>query len=573
MLRCFMFLGCYLLLISRVLLAQPIYSSEDRFHPVVGEYGMVATQQALATDVGIAILKQGGNAIDAAVAVGFSLAVTLPRAGNLGGGGFMLLRLPSNEVLALDYREKAPLKASQDMFLDTDGNVDMARIRYSPLAAGVPGTVLGLITALESYGTMSLQAVLAPAIRLAREGFIVDYDLASSLIKASDRLGQSSASKQVFFNSDGSVLKQGQRLFQPDLAWSLTELSRKGEKAFYDGSISNKIVRFMEQEGGVISHADLKAYRPVWRTPVTGEYRGYTIHAMPPPSSGGVHLIQLLNILEGYSLDEWGHNSAQTIHVMAEAMKRAYADRSVYLGDPDFVDVPVKGLISKSYAKTIREHLSLEKVTPSDAISSGSLSLLTEGPETTHFTISDRWGNVVSNTYTLNFSYGSKLMVPGTGILLNNEMDDFVAKPGVANAYGLVGSSYNAIEPEKRMLSSMAPTIVTQEGRFVLATGSPGGSRIITTVLQVLLNVIDHGYNIAEASILPRIHHQWQPDILWLEKGIGVDTRSLLLERGYICRNSYASGSVQSILRRDGVYYGASDTRKTGALTVGLHQP
>ena len=549
---------------------EPIYNYQETVHPVTAQRGMVSTQNALATRVGLEILKKGGNAVDAAVGVGFALAVTLPRAGNLGGGGFMLIHLAAlKKTIAIDYREKAPLKATRDMFLNEKGEADPQSSRSGYLAVGVPGTVAGLTLALEKYGSMSLKEVMRPAIRLARFGFLVDYDLAQSLRMAKKEMQKYPASMSVFFKKGGRPYRRGERLRQKALASSLTRISQKGAYAFYEGLIAKLIVLDMKKHGGLIGLQDLKKYRPVIREPVSGFYRGHEVLSMPPPSSGGVHLIQMLNILENYDIRSMGHNSVRSIHLLSEVMKRAYADRFQYLGDTDFVRVPVKKLISKEYANRLRSKLHLQRATPSKLVFPGKPQEAGEGRETTHFTVADQYGNAVSNTYTLNFSYGMKAVVRGTGILLNNEMDDFTAKMNSVNAYGLRGGEKNLIAPEKRMLSSMSPTIVLKKGRFYLATGSPGGSRIITTVLQVLLNIIDHKMNVAEATYAARIHHQWFPDLLMFEKSLSVDTRELLKKKGHKLRMVWGMGSTQSILRQNGLFRGASDPRKPGALTVG----
>ena len=546
-----------------------IFSGRDIFHPVHALHGMVSTQEVTATHVGVDILKRGGNAVDAAVAVGFALAVTLPRAGNIGGGGFMLVHMAeSGETVAIDYRETAPARASHDMYLDSAGNVDEQRARFSYLSVGVPGTVAGLALALEKYGTMTLADVMAPAIYLARNGITVSPSTAEALSRGEKRLAGHAASAAVFLDSNGKALAAGERLVQSDLAWSLEQIAREGPDAFYRGAIAERIAADMAANGGLITRDDLESYRAIERAPVRGTYRGYTIHSMPPPSSGGVHLIQILNILEDYPIEFLGANSADTIHVMAEAMKLAYADRSHYLGDPDFWDVPVKGLTSKAYAAKLREKISLRYATPSKDIKPGD-PLPYESNETTHFSIMDRDGNVVSNTYTLNFSFGTGIVAAGTGILLNNEMDDFSAKPGVPNAYGLVGGEANAIEPRKRPLSSMTPTIVFDATGPMLATGSPGGSRIITTTLQIIMNVIDHGMNIAAATAASRVHHQWLPDKLRVEVGISNDTLDRLSAMGHHVEIGNAMGSTQTVMRIEGGFLGAADTRRPGALALG----
>ena len=561
-------------LLSQSIGNQPaIYSYLDTIHPKIARKGMVSTQNRLASKIGLSILKKGGNAVDAAVAVGFSLAVTLPRAGNLGGGGFMLIYSAKDKnVIAIDYRETAPLRAHQDMFLDEDGKAVPEKSRSSYLAVGVPGTVAGLELALKKYGSMSMKEVIQPAIKLAERGFKVDYDLEHSLLAAKKSMQKYPASMKIFFKRSASPYRAGETLIQKDLAWSLRKIAQNGSYAFYRGIIANLITLDMKNHGGWITLKDLENYRPVIRKPVQGSYRGYNIFSMPPPSSGGIHLIQMLNLLEKYDIASLGSHSANTIHLMSEAMKLAYADRFRYLGDSDFVDVPVRELISKKYSDLLRNKINPEYVSPSKTISPGDLSRIrkmNETNETTHFSIVDRFGNAVSNTYTLNFSYGMKAVVKGTGILLNNQMDDFTAKVNEYNAYGLRGGKKNMIEPQKRMLSSMSPTILLKDSKFFLATGSPGGSRIITTVLQIILNITDHKMNIAESSIAPRIHHQWFPDILLLEKGISIDTIQNLKKKGHKIKISFGMGSTQSIMKKNGLLFGFSDTRKPGALTIG----
>jgi gamma-glutamyltranspeptidase/glutathione hydrolase len=546
-----------------------ILSGRDIFHPVFAKNGMVASQEATATRIGVEVLEKGGNAVDAAAAVGFALAVTLPRAGNLGGGGFMLIDMAgSGETVALDYRETAPAGASRDMYLGPDGEVDQQRARFSHLSVGVPGTVAGLALAVERYGRLSLAEVIQPAIRLAEDGIVVTPGLAASLESRRARLTRWPAAAAVFFKPDGSAYRPGERLVQRDLAWSLRQIAEAGPAAFYRGAIAERIAKEMAAEGGLITRADLAAYRAVLRKPVRGRYRGYEIAAMPPPSSGGVHLVQILNILEGYPIGELGHNGSRSLHLMAEAMKLAYADRSKHLGDPDFWDVPVAGLTSKDYAEALRKRIDRGRARPATEIGPGEPQPF-ESNETTHFSVMDREGNVVSNTYTINFSYGTGIMAPGTGILLNNEMDDFSAKPGVPNAYGLIGGAANAVEPAKRPLSSMTPTIVFKDGRPFLATGSPGGSRIITTVLQIIMNVVDHGMNVQAATNAPRIHHQWLPDELRVEQGLGPDALRALEALGHKLAVKNAMGSTQSIRRGEQGFYGASDPRRPGALTLG----
>ncbi len=532
---------------------------------------MVAAQEGVAARVGLDILKAGGNAIDAGVAVAFALAVTLPRAGNIGGGGFMLVHdAESGETKAIDYREMAPASAERDMYLDEEGNADSELSRFTGLATGVPGTVAGMQMALDQYGTMTLAEVIQPAIDLARDGIAVTPGLADSLKGLEARLKKWPSSETIFFKEGGGFYEPGETLTQTDLANTLQKIADEGIDGFYKGETAEKIAAAVQDSGGRITVEDMANYKPVLRDPVSGTYRGYEIVSMPPPSSGGAHIVQILNILEEYPIGFLGHNSADTIHLMAEAMKRAYADRSEYLGDSDFVDVPLAEITSKDYAADIRKQISLHAATPSSTIKPGDLAPY-ESNETTHFSIVDKDGNAVANTYTINFSYGSGMVADGTGVLLNNEMDDFAAKPGVPNAYGLIGGDANAVEGGKRPLSSMSPTLVMKDGKVFMVTGSPGGSRIITTTLQVIMNVIDHGMNIAEASFASRIHHQWLPDEIRIEDGISVDTIGLLEQRGHKVSEQSVMGSTQSILvdEASGYLFGASDPRRVDAATLG----
>jgi gamma-glutamyltranspeptidase / glutathione hydrolase len=546
-----------------------IYSQMATAQPVWAKHGMVASQEALASRIGVEILKQGGNAIDAAVAVGFALAVTLPRAGNIGGGGFMLVHLAKeNKTIAIDYRETAPSKAHKDIFLDEQGNAVDKLSREHGLAVGVPGTVMGMELALNKYGTLPLEKVIAPAIALARDGFSVTSDLADSLAGVKPRIAQWPSSAKIFYKADGSNLAFNDILKQPELAHSLSLIAKQGSKGFYQGETAQKIVAAVKDAGGVMTLEDLANYKVVEREPVRGQYRGYEVVSMPAPSSGGIHIIEMLNVLEHFPIDKFGHNTAQTIHVMAEAMKYAYADRSEYLGDPDFVIVPTAALLSRDYAASIAKKIAINKATPSSEIKPGLLTPY-ESTQTTHYSVVDKFGNAVSNTYTLNFSYGSGLVAEGTGILLNNEMDDFSVKPGSPNGYGLIGGDANAVEGNKRPLSSMSPTIVMKDGKPFIVTGSPGGSRIINITLQVIMNVIDHQLNIAEASAAPRVHHQWQPDYLWVERSLNADTISLLKTKGHNVKVQQSIGSTQSIVVRDNGIMGASDPRRAGSEAVG----
>lgn len=544
-------------------------SSNAIFHPVYGKNGMVASEQGLATQVGLDILKQGGNAIDAAVAVGFALAVVLPNAGNIGGGGFMVLHDDkTGKDVAIDFREIAPAKASRDMYLDNQGNVIDGKSLFTHDASGVPGTVAGMEYALKKWGTMPLSKVLEPAIKLADKGFIVSDVLAQTLKEEKSTLGKWSASKAIFFKN-GEPLKSGDLLVQKDLAKSLRLIAKQGAKAFYQGEIATKIAKEMQSHGGTMTLEDLKAYKVVERQPIIGDYRGYKVVTMPPPSSGGVHLIEILNMLEHYPIKEDGVNSAKNIHHMAESMKLAYADRSEYLGDPDFVKIPVTGLTSKAYANERVKTIDDNKARLSSNIKPGKPQPY-ESDQTTHFSVMDKAGNAVAVTYTLNLNFGSGIVVEGTGILLNNEMDDFSVKPGVPNAFGLVGGTANAIEAKKRPLSSMTPTIVMKNNKPWLVTGSPGGARIITTVLQSVVNTIDHEMNPAEAIITPRVHHQWLPDELRVEEGISPDTIKLLQDKGHKVVTKAPMGRIQIIQADDSGFYGYSDPRNPDGKTLGF---
>jgi gamma-glutamyltranspeptidase/glutathione hydrolase len=544
----------------------PIIEYQSINHPVIDDDGMVVSQRKIASEVGAQILKDGGNAVDAAVATGLALAVVLPRAGNLGGGGFMIVHLKDkNETIAIDYREKAPAGAFRDLFLDEEGNYDKKKAQFSLLSAGVPGSVAGFHHALINYGTLSWEEILKPAIKLAEEGFEIPHDLANTLAskRYRARLSANEAAAKVFYKEDKSLYVAGEILIQKDLARTLKLLSEVGPDAFYKGEIAALIVKEMEKNGGLITLQDLKNYNIVEREPLVGDYKDYKIVSMPPSSSGGTHLIQMLNMLEEFPIKEMGFGSAESIHILAEVMKRAYADRSKYLGDTDFYKVP-SSLTSKEYAKSLNAFISGDKITPSEEVSPGN-PYPYESPDTTHFSVMDSSGNAVSNTYTLNFSYGSGMMIPGTGMLINNEMDDFSSKPGTFNGYGLLGSEANAIEGNKRPLSSMTPTIIFKDNEPYMVFGSPGGSRIITTVLQVALNVMDHDMNIAQAVHSPRIHHQWLPEVLMIESGFGADTERLLNEKGYKLYPSTTMGSVQAIMKEGNYFYGSADPRRPSA--------
>ena len=548
--------------------------------PVSGSQGMVSSQENLASTVGLDILKQGGNAVDSAVAVGFALAVTYPQAGNLGGGGFMMVYLAKEKkTIAIDYREMAPAAAHRDMFLDKDGKVDNEKARFSHLSSGVPGTVAGMIHALENYGTMTLQQVMAPAIDLAEKGITITPSFHHSINRARSRLIQNIHTRKTYFPNNEQAVDIGNLFIQSDLATTLKLIAAGGYKAFYKGEIARKISEDSLTNGGIITLEDLANYKALERTPVVGRYRGYEIVSMPPPSSGGIHLIQMLNILEGWQLNKNPLQSATTINHLVESMKRAYADRSIHLGDSDFYDVPLKTLTSKQYAAELHQKIEKKNFVPSNEIHPGKLPVY-ESLQTTHFSVMDKFGNAVSNTYTLNASYGNGRVAKGTGFIMNNEMDDFSSKPGSPNMFGLLGAGANSIEAGKRPLSSMTPTLVLKDGEIFMATGSIGGSRIITSVLQIIINVIDCKMNIAAATVAPRFHHQWYPDVLIMEKGFNIDVLNQLGKIGYIVDapelhgNSYTPtgasiGRVQSIVKRGKQLKGYADPRQKGSRALG----
>jgi gamma-glutamyltranspeptidase / glutathione hydrolase len=542
----------------------------DAVHAVVAEHGMVVAQEKIGARIGADILRQGGNAVDAAVATGFAMAVTYPRAGNIGGGGFMVIHSAErHEDAAIDYRETAPAAAARDMFLGADGKPDIAKSRDSALSIGVPGTVAGLALALEKYGSgnFTLADLLKPAIELARDGFAIADDMADTLPGIARRLARWPASAKIFSRADGTSLREGDTLVQADLAATLSAVSAQGPRGFYEGPVAKKLAAGVRDAGGIITTDDLKSYRPVIRAPVRGSYRGFDIISMPPPSSGGVVLLETLNILEGFPMPDMRQGSAPALHVMIEAMKRGYADRARYLGDPDFISAPVATLMSKQYAAQQRASIELDRATPwTDALSATPPR---EGSNTTHFSVVDSRGNAVSNTYTLNFPYGVGLVAEGTGVLLNNELDDFTAAPGASNAFGLVGFEANLPGPGKRPLSSMSPTIVLKDGKPVLVTGSPGGSRIISTVLQVIVNVLDYHMDIAAAVAAPRLHHQWLPDEVRVEHGFAEDTLAALRAKGHRVIEPMGQTSANSIAVTDNGLLGAPDPRTRGAEASG----
>jgi gamma-glutamyltranspeptidase/glutathione hydrolase len=535
---------------------------------IVAHDGMVVAQEARAARIGVDILQNGGNAVDAAVATGFALAVSYPRAGNLGGGGFMIIHRASGDDIAIDYRETAPQRIDAKSFLDAAGNADPTKSRDSALAIGVPGTVAGLALAEEKYGSghFTLTELIAPALAMARDGIVLTDDRAEALPNERDRLARWPSTAKIFLKADGSALATGDRLVQSDLAATLETIARDGPRAFYQGPIAAKLAAAVQTSGGVMTADDLKDYRAVERAPVRGSYRGYDIVSMPPPSSGGVELIEMLNILEGFDLAH--DDTAQTLHLMIETMKRAYADRALFLGDPDTVQNPVAQLTAKSYAAAWRATIDPARATPASDIRAGGNGQ-NEGRNTTHFSVADRFGNAVANTYTLNFSYGVGLVADGTGVLLNNELDDFAAKPNAPNAYGLLGGAANEPGPGKRPLSSMSPTIVLKDGKPFLITGSPGGSRIITAVLQVIVNVIDRGMEIGSAVAAPRVHNQWMPDQVYVEPGLSSDLVAALQARGDRIVQQRPFTSANSIMITPDGFVGAADPRTRGALAAG----
>jgi gamma-glutamyltranspeptidase / glutathione hydrolase len=539
-----------------------------RAENVVARNGMVVAQEARAARIGVDIMQNGGNAVDAAVAVGFALAVSYPRAGNIGGGGFMVIHRANGGDTAIDYRETAPKAIDSKSFLDADGNADPQKSRDSALAIGVPGTVAGLALAEEKYGSghFTLAELIAPAIAMARDGIDFSDDRAESLPNEHARLARWPSTAKIFVKDDGSALASGDRLVQSDLAQTLATIAQNGPRAFYEGPIADKLAAAVQAAGGVMTVDDLKNYRAIERAPVHGSYRGYDIVSMPPPSSGGVELVEMLNILEGYDLAH--ADPPRVFHLMIEAMKRAYADRALFLGDPDTVAVPVARLISKDYAAAWRATIDPDHATPASDIRAGG-NVQPEGRNTTHYSVVDSFGNAVSNTYTLNFSYGVGLVADGTGILLNNELDDFAVKPDAPNAYGLIGYAANEPGPGKRPLSSMTPTIVLKDGKPFLVTGSPGGSRIITAVLQIVVDVIDRGMDIASAVSAPRVHNQWMPDQVYAEPGLADDVIAALQARGDKIVPQRPFTSANSIMITPDGFAGAADPRTSGALAFG----
>jgi gamma-glutamyltranspeptidase/glutathione hydrolase len=535
-------------------------ASLDAREPVRARHAMVVAQEPLASDVGLGVLQAGGNAVDAAVAVGFALAVTHPYAGNLGGGGFMLIRFADGRSTFIDFRERAPGKASRNMYLDASGKPTRESIE-GWRASGVPGTVRGLEMAQQKYGRSKWAALLAPAIALASKGFLVSYTQAETM-RSARNMSRDPESKRIF-QKGGAYYEPGDRLVQPELARTLARIAQSGSKDFYEGETARALAAEMASHGGLITLGDLKSYAAVERAPVTGTYRGYGIISAPLPSSGGIGILQMLGMLEGSGYEKTGFGSAAAIHYVAEVMRRFYADRSE-LGDPDFARISMARLLDPAYLRERRSSIDAAHATPSAKIR--PLTQAVEGTETTHYSVADEEGNAVAVTYTLNDGYGSGVTVPGLGFLLNDEMDDFASKPGSPNMFGLVQGERNAIAPGKRPLSSMTPTIVTRGGKFFMAVGAPGGPRITSAVLQVILNVIDFGMNAQDAVDAPRFHHQWSPDVLYLEHGISPDTVALLKQRGHTV--DYSPGlvlaRVEAIVARDGWLEGGSDGRGSG---------
>lgn len=540
---------------------------------VSSKYGVVSSRSELASRAGTQALAQGGNAIDAIVAAGFALAVTYPSAGNLGGGGFMVIRMADGTVATNDHREMAPNAAYRDMFLDDDGEYDPQKALRSHLASGVPGSVAGLLDVHERFGELTRSQVMEEAIRLASEGFELPPDIARQISGRASVWSRTNGSRMKFLKQDGGNYEEGDLFIQPDLAQTLRRIRDQGRDGFYKGKTAELIVAEMERGSGLISLKDLADYQSVWREPIRGTYRGYEILSMPPPSSGGVLLVQMLNMLEKFNLGEMGSANPATMHTMIEAERRAYADRAMHLGDMDFYPVPIGTLTDKKYASDRIHDFDKEKKTSSSEVAAGDLPMPQESEETTHMSAIDAAGNAVAFTTTLNSGYGNGIVVEGAGFLLNNEMDDFSSKPGVPNQFGLLGAEANAIEPKKRMLSSMTPTIVVAKDRPILVTGSPGGSTIITTVLQIVVNVLDHGMPIVEAVTQPRFHHQWMPDIVTIESG-GFDDEELdqLRSKGHEIRERRAIGDANTAGWVDDSVVGVSDPRNAG-FASGLDSP
>ena len=530
--------------------------------------GMVTTQHFIATRVGEKILNKGGNAYDAAIAVGFTLAVVLPRAGNIGGGGFMVMHDSfTNQSYSIDYREMAPAKSFTNMYLKEDGSFNDDKLStFGYLASGVPGTVAGFWEIHQKFGSLDWKLLLEDAIYYAENGFKITPYMGDMLTKYEEKLSYFEPTKKIFMKNSPDFT--GSTLIQKDLAKTLKIIAKNGKDGFYKGVVAKKIASQMQKNGGLITEDDLMAYKPKWRKPLISNYRNNKIITMGPPSSGGVHVIQMLNILENYDLQEVGHNTPKYINLLAEVMKYAYADRSKHLGDPDFFNVPVSEITNKQYARTIKNKIKLGQSNPSSKILPGSFDDK-ESLETTHYSVADKDGNVVSSTYTLNSTFGSGVTIEGTGILMNNEMDDFSAAPGIPNQFGLLGSKANEIQPKKRPLSSMTPTIVMKNDQLFFTTGSPGGSRIISAVLQSILNIIDFDMNLEEANKAKRIHHQWQPDVLQIELSLNDDIKNELNKLNYNVRIINPATCLQLIMKKNDTFYGYGDFRRPDAFASG----
>ena len=558
-----------LCLILSIFLVSAVFSEGGRT-PVRAKNGIVSSASRLASEAGLEALKQGGNAVDAAVATAFALAVTWPSAGNIGGGGFLVYHGANGHATTFDFREKAAIAATESMYLGADGRVVNNSNHIGMLAVGVPGTVAGLYKAHQELGSLPWEDLVGPALEMAREGIPLTYSLQTGFARSASRFRQYPSSAKKFFKSDGSFYELGENWKQPDLAHTLELIQRNGKDGFYRGENAKRLADFMAANGGLITEEDLEQYEAIEREPIRGSYRGFDIISMPPPSSGGVALVEMLNILEDYDLSRMGHNSADYLHVLTETMRRAYADRAEHLGDPDFNDdMPLSRLLDKEYAAELRSSIDMERKSESQP---SQFAQAYESEETTHFSVVDKDGNMVSLTYTLEFGYGSAIVVEGGGYLLNNELGDFNAIPGLTDERGNIGTAPNLVAPQKRPLSSMTPTIVAQNGEPVFATGSPGGKTIINTTMQTILNIIDHGFNIAEAIEAGRIHHQWLPDVTRVESdSISTDTIRLYEAKGHRVQERSSQGAAMGVYhnRDEGLFEGASDSRRGDGAAVG----
>lgn len=562
------FINTLVLMLSLVLTSATL--AEGGRTPLRVKNGIVTSASRLASQAGVDTMQAGGNAVDAAIATAFALAVTWPTAGNIGGGGFMVYHGEDGDATTFDFREKAPLAATERMFLGLDGKIVANSNHRGALSVGVPGTVAGLWKAHQERGSLPWAQLVAPAIKLAREGIPITYSLQSGFARNKSRFDLYPSSQAKFFKADGSAYELGELWVQEDLAHTLELIQANGRDGFYKGENAKRLADYMAANGGIITEEDLERYQPVEREPIRGSYRGYEIVSMPPPSSGGVALVQMLNILEGYDLAAMGHNSSAYLHVLTESMRRAYADRAEHLGDPDFNEgMPLERLMDKDYAAKLRATIDMAKADVSDPT---QFAEPYESEETTHFSVVDSEGNMVSMTYTLEYGYGSAMVVAGGGYLLNNEMGDFNAMPGVTNARGAIGTAPNLVAPEKRMLSSMTPTIVAKDGKPFFTAGSPGGKTIINTTMQLILNVIDHGMNIAESVEAGRIHHQWLPDVTSIEeRAVSADSLRLYEALGHPVRIRGAQGAAMAVYhdREAGLFLGASDSRRGDGAAVG----